>query len=108
MLLREVIITIFLITLTSESCRIRSGIVRISAPGCTTKEIYTKGCYGRCSTFTIPRISPPGDFASVCSCCYPVRRQTRRYTLSCIESNKTAELSAITKCKCRPCYQTLI
>ncbi|XP_019632388.1 PREDICTED: uncharacterized protein LOC109476018 [Branchiostoma belcheri] len=88
--------------LRKDWCKAVAFDQEVSAPGCETKLVRNKFCYGQCSSFHIPR-QHPGPFDS-CASCTPTRTRSEKVVLNC-QGNETRvrKVSIVEECACRPC-----
>ncbi|KAI8509339.1 Gremlin 2, DAN BMP antagonist [Branchiostoma belcheri] len=87
--------------LRKDWCKAVAFDQEVSAPGCETKLVRNKFCYGQCSSFHIPR-QHPGPFDS-CASCTPTRTRSEKVVLNC-QGNETRvrKVSIVEECACRP------
>ncbi|XP_066298886.1 uncharacterized protein [Branchiostoma lanceolatum] len=88
--------------LRKDWCKAVAFDQEVSAPGCETKLVRNKFCYGQCSSFHIPR-QHPGPFDS-CASCTPTRTRNEKVVLNCHgNETKVRKVSIVEECACRPC-----
>ncbi|XP_078575844.1 uncharacterized protein LOC144861718 [Branchiostoma floridae x Branchiostoma japonicum] len=88
--------------LRKDWCKAVAFDQEVTSPGCETKLVRNKFCYGQCSSFHIPR-QHPGPFDS-CASCTPTRMRNEKVVLNCQgNETKVRKVSIVEECACRPC-----
>lgn len=83
-------------------CRSAMFKERISEPGCESKLVYNRFCYGQCMSFYVPRY-PLTNFSS-CTACVPVLKEKRLIRLKCPQRKTPIlfkEVLFVKSCRCR-------
>ena len=89
-------------TLNNSWCRSAFFKERITEPGCESKLVYNRFCYGQCTSFYVPRF--PFDSVRMCNGCLPVVTERRLVQLKCPgKKNKVhlKEILLVKNCRCR-------
>lgn len=88
--------------LNNSWCRSALFKERITEPGCESKLVYNRFCYGQCTSFYVPRY-PLASFRT-CNACVPVLTEKRLIQLKCPgRKNKVhlKEILLVKSCRCR-------
>ena len=76
----------------------------ISEPGCESRVIQNKFCYGQCRSYYLPNGKGLGSPSFTCSVCRPVLTTRKKYFLKCRTLGgvryKTWTVSHIVRCGC--------
>lgn len=99
---KGVILPIMPSDVNRSSCRSALFKERITEPGCDSKLVYNRFCYGQCMSFYVPQF-PHAGFR-ICNACVPVSTQKRFIQLKCPgRKNKVhrKEILLVKSCRCR-------
>ena len=83
-------------------CRSALFKEHITEPGCESKLVYNRFCYGQCTSFYVPRF-PLASFRT-CNACVPVVTEKRFIKLNCPQRKDKVYLKQILlvkSCRCR-------
>lgn len=83
-------------------CRSALFKERITEPGCESKLVYNRFCYGQCMSFYVPRY-PLESFRS-CTACVPVVMEKKIIRLKCPQRKSRVlmkEITLVKSCRCR-------
>lgn len=89
--------------LKRDWCKAQPLRVEVSHPGCRTRKIINKYCYGQCNSFFIPNSDQGQPVFASCSYCKPHKTIDKYVTLTCPESSRKKvqkKIQIIEECRC--------
>ena len=93
-------------SVNKESCRAKLFNQTIMLPGCESRVIKNRFCYGRCNSFYVPLDETQNQFRfKTCSVCKPIKSSIIEVRLKCLSSElkptkRKVRVEKIESCRC--------